>query len=294
MKICVILALFILISCSVKDTFILQSDYNASRLIMFGTNKIITPIGTREYENVKIGLIDVGITTHPNLNLVKLSNSLSNDIGHGTIVASIIGSKSTPINPYKGLLPGAKIYAYNLNSYFSTDDLIYAIQAMIDNDVDVISLSISSQKSSISLEKIIKKAVTEGIIIVASAGNSGIEEKLYPSAYDIPEVISVGSLDNNYNISDFSTYNNNIDIFFTGEEITAIGPNAGEINEYSGSSVAVPFVTSLVALTIAVYPDETPSYIVNHLLSHTESYMARWKKTSRAVKILNLNNLYKE
>ncbi|MGV7119049.1 S8 family peptidase [Paenibacillus kyungheensis] len=243
-------------------------------------------------QNLKVGIIDVGIIPHPNLNIHNLSDSWSKELGHGTMVASIIGASPTKINMYKGLIPGINIYAYNLNSNFKTEDLVKGIHKLVDADVSVINLSISSRKFDKDLKIALDWAISKKVIFVASAGNTSREENLYPSSYNSSGIISVGSLDDNYGISNFSTYNKNIDFFFAGENILSIGPNSNRISEFSGSSVAVPFVTALVVLTRA-YLNESSSDIYNYLKSHSKTYIASWKLTNRVVNIIQINTLFK-
>jgi subtilisin len=296
MKITILLILFcfVTVTPSNEKTFILSSKLNHHQLSMLGTNHLVTPIKANKIKDLKIGIIDVGITNHPNLNIINLSNSWSKEIGHGTIIAAIIGAHSTTLNKYEGLIPGVKIYAYNLETKLSAEEIIKGIETLVKNNVDVISLSVSTQKPDERLSYIIKENTTKGLIFITSAGNTAREQNLYPAAFDIPGLISVGSLDSKYNISDFSTYNKNIDLFFPGEDIFSIGPTASQISKYSGSSVSVPFITSIVALTRIIYPESSSSEIINYLNNHSETYMASWKNTARPVKILALNQMYKE
>lgn len=290
----IILICFYSISSFVEEEFILTSKFNGQQLSMLGTNNLKTNIKISKIKQIKIGIVDVGIMHHPNLNIINLSNSWSTEIGHGTIIASIIAAFPTEVNKYEGLIPGVKIYAYNLQSKFSTDEIIEGIQALIKNNVDVISLSISTPKVDEQLETFIKEITYDDTIIVASAGNTGREHDLYPAAFNIPGVISVGSLDNKYNISNFSTYNSSIDLFVPGEDILSIGPEYNQISKYSGSSVSVPFITSIVALIKVANPELRNSEIIGYFDGHSETYMANWKNTSRPVKILNLNQMFKE
>ncbi|AIQ10800.1 S8 family peptidase [Paenibacillus durus] len=277
-----------------EKTFVLTSVYNGSQLKMLGTNYLIIPIKSKKIKKIKIGIIDVGITKHPNLNIINLSNSWSKEIGHGSIVSAIIGAKPTKTNKYKGLIPGIQMYSYNLEENFTAEKLINGIKAMLKKDVDVISLSVSTKKYNQELKDTIEYAISQNIVFVASAGNSGLEQELYPASYKIPGIISVGSLDNHYNISSYSTFNKNIDLFFPGEDILSIGEGENQISSYSGSSVAVPFITSIVALTKAMYPNLPSSEITKYLYEHTETYMAHWKNTDRLVRILELDQLFKE
>jgi len=80
---------------------------------------------------------------------------------------------------------------------------------------------------------------------IAACGNDGIEFAEYPAAY--PEVLSVGSIDRNFNITANSNFGPNIKIYAPGEDILTILPYSGT-TRIAGTSVATPFVTSLVAI----------------------------------------------
>lgn len=278
-----------------KHKFVLMSEFNESQLIMLQANKMEIPIDKDRLKEMKVGIIDTGIFEHPNLNIINLSNYTSDSVGHGTVVAAIIGAQSTEINNYEGLLPGIQIYAYNLPPVFDTDDLISGINSLVEHGVSVINISISSSKQDYMLKETIKKYSTKSnIIFVTSSGNTGKEEYLYPSSFEIPGLISVGSLDNKYNISSFSTYNRNIDFFVPGENVVSLGYLLNETAHYSGSSVAVPLITSITCLIQEINPEATNVEIIDYLSEHTKTIMASWRLTNRPIKILTLGQYNKE
>jgi subtilisin family serine protease len=129
--------------------------------------------------------------------------------GHGTHVAStIIGYNWLTGEGYRtikvsGVAPSAKIIPIKalwwMDEYgtsVATWDCIatainYATSLAIQHNIKlVINLSLGGGSPSGAVEMEIKKAIKEGVIVVAAAGNSGEEGMDYPGAYK--EVISAG------------------------------------------------------------------------------------------------------
>jgi subtilisin family serine protease len=203
--------------------------------------------GTVDTDNIKVGIIDTGIDLdHPDLsanikggfNAIKKKKSYNDDNGHGTHVAGIIGAVDNDIGVI-GMMPDADLYAIkaldsNGNGYLS--DLIESIDWAIDNNMDIINMSLSTTTDSESLHSIIINASNAGIKIVAAAGNNYGNSSEYPAAY--PEVTGVGAIDQNGNIASFSAVQG-VDTYAPGVDIysTYIG---GSYTTMDGTSMAAP------------------------------------------------------
>jgi subtilisin family serine protease len=124
--------------------------------------------------------------------------------GHGTHVADIIAGASTD-GTHKGVAPGAKLLAVKVCSAISSACNGAAIllgvefsldpngDGCIDDAVDIMNLSLGSaygQKED-DLSEALAQAVKQGVIVVASAGNSGDRPYIQGSPAATPEVISV-------------------------------------------------------------------------------------------------------
>ncbi|WP_315794314.1 S8 family peptidase [Paenibacillus sp. BIC5C1] len=275
--------------------FILNNQFNSKSLLMMGTDRIKTNVYLDDLKKVKIGIIDNGIKSIPNLNAINLSQIMSQKIGHGTIVTAIINSNRTVDNSFYGLIPGIPIYAYNLERDFSTEDLVEGIHALINENVEIISISVSNKIPNSILNDAMRKAIEEhNVIFIVSAGNTGQQEETYPASYGIEGIVSVGSLDGFFNISDFSTYNPNITFFVRGEGIVSLGPEVDQITSYDGTSVAVPFVTTIFAILKVRYPHLDNLELISLLKENSEYYIANWRNTKRPINILNIKHIFEE
>ncbi|MCP4258410.1 MAG: S8 family serine peptidase [Planctomycetes bacterium] len=127
--------------------------------------------------------------------------------GHGTHVASCAaGSLNTvsPLGLISGFAPNAYLGNYKVfTSDFTTlDQIIGALEASVEDGMDVVNLSLGSESYINNLldpeALAIKNAIRAGVVVVAAAGNSGATETIGAPG-QIPEVITVGSVTNSHN-----------------------------------------------------------------------------------------------
>jgi subtilisin family serine protease len=163
--------------------------------------------------------------------------------GHGTMVAGIIHL----VAPTAQIMP-LKAFSANGSGYLS--DILRAIYFAVQNGASVINMSFSLYGYSEELGRATKFATTHQLICVASAGNDGKEEYVYPAAY--AAVMGIASTSNNDTLSSFSNYGNDL--------VWVAAPGEGIVTTYPfgtyaagwGTSFSTPIVSGAAALLLSV------------------------------------------
>lgn len=215
-------------------------------------------------KGVKVAVIDSGIASHSDLRIaggvstVDYTTSYSDDQGHGTHVAGIIGALDNGIG-LKGVAHEAELYAVKAfdsegNAYLS--DLIKGVNWAMENDMDIINLSGGSPDESSVFKQVFDRAYANGLLIVAAAGNVGVSTGLgdnvdYPARYS--SVIGVGAIGQNSIRARFSSTGPSVEVVAPGMDIYSTVLN-NRFGYMSGTSMAAPFVAGQLALMKQAYP----------------------------------------
>jgi minor extracellular protease Epr len=233
-----------------------------------------------------IAVLDTGIDTHhPELAdsvvggacFIAGCTSFEDDNGHGTHVSGIItangiNSAAIGVAPAAGVWAGKVLNAQG-SGYFS--DVIEAIYFVADNvPADAISMSLGTSSPYTykgtcdnvlpSLTAAINYARSKGISVVAAAGNSGGVGISIPGCISI--VISVGAVDDFNKVTKWSGKGGALDLVAPGVTIlsTTIG---GGYASWSGTSMATPHVSAVIALMKQKNSALTPDEVTNKLTS---------------------------
>ena len=210
--------------------------------------------------NVVVAVIDSGICANnpdltarvlPGWDYVENDDQPQDALGHGCGVAGIIAANADDGIGMAGVAPNALILplrVLNAQGIGTYSDVATAIIYATDHGAQVINLSLGGVNPSSLLEQAVDYAVGKGVTVIAAAGNTGSDQVLYPATYE--PVISVGSVDENLEVSSFSSRGANVDLFAPGRNILMTG-NDGDIHASSGTSFAAPEVAGIVALEIA-------------------------------------------
>lgn len=224
-------------------------------------------------KGIKVGIVDTGIDLdHEDIPNVAAHVSFvssepdGNDLhGHGTWCAGDVAAIMGNAKGVAGIAPEVELYAIKVLSQYGSGTLLGVVKAIdwaIENELDILSMSLGASSGHSSLEDAIKRATDAGLIIVAAAGNDGRETLSYPAAY--PDVIAVGSLNKEEGKSNFSNSGAGIDTASFGESILGLWKNNGYAT-VSGTSMATPNVTGLLAAYMSKHGKLTPAGVVQLL-----------------------------
>jgi subtilisin family serine protease len=200
---------------------------------------------------------------------------------HGTHVAGIIGATAGNSTGVAGIAPLSKIiHAKFLGTLGGTtadaiEALTYIANLKRNHQVPIIAVNCSWGGGGYSqaLYDAIKDLDELGILVICAAGNNGSNIPMYPAAYDLPNVISVGSIGSNGAKSSFSNYGPSVDLFAPGGSIISTVPSTSRraptstYANYSGTSMAAPQVTGMAAVLKQMYPSKTHLEIKDAILN---------------------------
>ncbi|MDD4688788.1 MAG: S8 family serine peptidase [Eubacteriales bacterium] len=167
---------------------------------------------------------------------------------HGTHIAGII-AKCTP----GSLIMPLKVFE-NGNAY--TSDIIAAIEYADANGASIVNCSWGSSDENLALKEAMENS---DMLFVAAAGNNRMNidnTGIYPASYELDNIISVGSINNDGGMSYFSNYGLTVDITAWGREVESLLPNNGS-GTMTGTSVSAAFVSGAAALVEAVSEENT-------------------------------------
>ncbi|MEO5668020.1 MAG: S8 family serine peptidase [Bdellovibrionota bacterium] len=228
--------------------------------------------GNKGSRNVLVAVIDTGMDyNHPALkaNAVQGIDYRDNDNdpmdltgaqnpGHGTHCSGIIGADGS--GGMFGISPEVSIMPIRFLGADGSGDLMNGIKAIdyaISKGVKVISASWGAAVSATDAQPLIeavKRASDAGVIFVAAAandGNSNDTTSMYPANAKFANSITVAASDVNDAKPSWSNYGKHkVDLASPGHEILSTLPG-GKYGNLSGTSMATPLVSGLVAFLLA-------------------------------------------
>ena len=229
---------------------------------------------------VRIGIIDSGLYAgHEDLadsRILRGVNLLAEEgteerydtsdaVGHGTFIAGTIAAAMGNGLGVAGIAPGAEILPLKSfdSAKGSVSDVVEAIYAGVDAGCRVLNMSFGVEEAFAgqALAEAIAYAAERDVILVAAVGNSsgggtGGDPLLYPAAYE--EVIGVGAVDREKEISYFSHRNSSVCVVAPGEALLSLDISASDgYKTGKCTSFAAPEVAA-AALALSVDPELTP------------------------------------
>lgn len=213
-------------------------------------------------EDILVGVADTGRPNHHDLEAgIDYSRNFSSSYtdrdldGHGTHVCGILGARRNA-QGVVGVAPECRLaVAKVLGDDGSGESLEIArgIEWLAEQGCQIINLSLGGEYDA-TLAKTIRKIVNAGVFVICAAGNEGSSQTKSMVGYPakLPETIAVASYNKRGRISRFSSRGPEVTMAFPGEDITSTwGEN--EYRSLSGTSMATPYCSGLVALLLATH-----------------------------------------
>jgi subtilisin family serine protease len=160
--------------------------------------------------------------------------------------------------------------AFNSQGRTYANTSLRALEYAMDNGAKISNHSYGSPYSSAAEESLIEEAADQGHVLVVAAGNAGSNNDIagmFPASYPSGNIISVAALDQTGSLAGFSNYGSvSVDIAAPGRDILSTLPG-GTYGYMSGTSMAAPHVTGLVALLRTLNPGISPDTIRETLIN---------------------------
>jgi serine protease len=197
------------------------------------------------------------------------------DNNHGTHVAGIIAAATANGVGVAGISSGARIMSVKVfeNGSTTISTIIQGIDYASSNGADIINLSLGSSPGSPysqALYDAVARAEARGSLVVAAAGNSGVDidrSPVWPASLANPNVITVGASTNRDARASFSNFGLvGVDVFAPGQSIVS-SVGGGGYAFYNGTSMAAPMVSGVAALIAQASGSDDPLEIRRLLLA---------------------------
>ena len=229
-------------------------------------------------------------------NAVANDGDPTDDNGHGTLCAGIIGAECSKnasvcgVNRQTQIMP---LKFMNAGGFGYVADAVEAINYAIDRkragvNLRVINASWGMSQSSRALEDVIRQAYQAGILFVVASGSTGSDNdtsQRYPAGYGVGNIISVAATDRTDVLAQFSNYGaKSVHLAAPGKDIltTALGNDYGQ---HSGTSMAAAFVTGVAALALSAQPGLSVDELRSLLLKSVDTLPALRGKVSSGGRI---------
>ncbi|MFF9653437.1 S8 family serine peptidase [Streptomyces sp. NPDC014622] len=244
-------------------------------------------------KGTKVAVLDTGVDAeHPDLegriatskNFTD-ANSTNDRQGHGTHTASTVGGSGAASDGLKkGVAPGTSLLigkVLNDRGYGQTSWIIAGMQWAVDQEVDVVSMSLGNSAIDDCTDPMAQAAQqlskNKRTLFVVAAGNLGSGTETVTSPGCVPGVLTVGAVDRDDTTAWFSsrgpvamTHTLKPEIAAPGVGISAANAGGRGVYAYqtmSGTSMATPHVAGAAAIVRQAHPDWTAQQIRTALVS---------------------------
>lgn len=215
--------------------------------------------------------VDLLSNVIPGFNAIDDNTDTSDNVGHGTHVAGIIGALGNNGLGTSGIMWDAKLMPVKVcvADGCPLSAIASGISFAVSHGAKVINASYGGFAFSQTEFDAIASANSQGVLFVAAAGNETNNNDVtpvYPASYNLPNIISVAATDQNDKLASFSNFGlNSVHVTAPGVYILSTitpglsfspctgSPFAG-YDFCDGTSMAAPHVSGLAGLLFSYYP----------------------------------------
>lgn len=216
---------------------------------------------------------------------------------HGTHVSGTIGAVGNNGIGVAGVnwevsIVGLKIFSDAGRT--TADAIVRAIEYGTTLGIDMSNNSWGGGGFSQPIKDAISEANDAGIFFIAAAGNSrnnNDTRAYYPANYELDNIITVAATDHNDRLASFSSYGSQtVEIAAPGVNVYSTTPG-GRYGNMSGTSMATPHVTGLMALVKSQYPDADMMALRDRVVNTGDRIDALSNRVMSGARINALNSL---
>jgi subtilisin family serine protease len=200
--------------------------------------------------------------SRPNTTALNPQTVTDQDEDHGTEVSSVAAAPNNGVG-LVGVYPDAVLRIWDASpfGFLNEGAAIEGIYEAARQGPGVINLSFGGEDDDPLLDDAIRFAFREGSLVVAAAGNEGLQGSPpnYPAFY--PHVLTIGATNENNSVAAFSTESRFVDLAAPGVRMPVAEPVSQEPSGYltavSGTSFSAPLVAGAAAWVWTVRPQLT-------------------------------------
>ncbi len=260
----------------------------------WGCQAVAAQLSSSTGAGARIAVLDTGLALdHPDFskraNLVSESfvegEAVDDGNGHGSHCCGVVAGPAKPsAGPRFGVAPGAELYVGKVlaNSGSGTDgDILAGLDWAVAAGCHVVSMSLGAavdpnEPFSRVFETVARRALRQGTVIVAAAGNDSRRSRgmIAPVSHpaNCPSIIAVGAVDRLEKPGDFSNGTvgsvGQIDLAAPGVDVRSIWSGQTPYRAVSGTSMATPHVAGVAALLVETFSPTGAYELADLLVRH--------------------------
>ncbi|WP_353579745.1 S8 family serine peptidase [Actinomyces sp. HPA0247] len=200
---------------------------------------------------------------------------------HGNQMAALLVSQKY------GVAPDATLYTYQAGQrpddtsgcetatgYRANLDIL--INQAIDDGAQIISISATSEDRSPSLMWAVARAMNEGVIILAGAGNSGAEDTESLGRWS--GVVGVSAVNADRSFASYSSYGPGVTTAAFGGPINVRNVDTGAITTTQGTSNATAIAAGFMAMARQKWPSASANQLLQLLVKNSLNPNHDWNQ----------------